>query len=148
MILRIKKSQAFLGRAKGDRKFIPNIYGRYFLAVEVQAVSNTLYIPISIGSGRKSTGFIYVIEGDTESKSTASVDYEGKGASIITSGSISYCKIPSGRMALFKVRANVYGTPGQKYKFSLSRINYKINPNDLRYKKFLTDLSTESIRLK
>lgn len=148
LILNIKKSQAFLGKTKAKKRSEVEVFGKYFLRFDLTAGEEILYIPVSIATGRKSTGFIYLVEGTAESNPTASITWRGKETAIVTSGSISYCKIPTGKTATFEIRAHVHGTRGKKYKFVLSRINYKLNPNDLRYKRFLTEVSTDSLKFR
>lgn len=122
--------------------------GKYFLSIDITAGKEALYIPISIASGRKSTGFIYQIEGTAGGVSTASVTSKGEGVSTVTSGSLSYSKIPRGMTATFKILAQVTGSLGKTYKIVISRINYKLNPNDLRYKRFLTDISSDTLKFR
>lgn len=119
------------------------LLGKYAVFIDVTAIKETLYLPVSIGSGRKSTGFIYLIEGATTVNSKATISYKGEGTTIATSGSVSYCKIPVGKTASFKIFSDVEVVPSKKYRFVISRINYKLNPNDSRYKRLITEIGTK-----
>lgn len=121
---------------------------RYFVRLDVVATKYTLYIPVSIASGRVSTGFVYQIEGTGEAIASATIASQGKDTTRVTFGSIEYCKIPPGKIASFKIITKVKGKRPKKYKFVLSRINYKLNPNDSRYKRVLTEISTDFIQLR
>lgn len=122
--------------------------GKYNLYIDIVAGMDALYIPISIASGRKSAGFIYQIEGTAGGTSTATIKYKGDGITTVTSGAILYCKIPSGTTATFRIFAQVTGARRKAYKIVVSRINYKLNPNDLRYKRFLTEISTDVLKFR
>lgn len=121
---------------------------RYYVRLDIRATKYTLYIPVSIASGKKSTGFIYQIEGTGEANASATIDSQGKNTTRVTFGSIEYCKIPPGQVASFKIITKVKGKRPKQYKFVLSRINYKLNPNDSRYKRVLTEISTDFIQLR
>lgn len=119
------------------------ILGKYSIFIDVTAIKDTIYLPVSIGSGRKSTGFIYQMEGVAAINSKATISYKGEGTTIVTSGSISYCKVPAGKTASFKIFAEIESAKPSGYRFVISRINYKFNPNDMRYKRFITEIGTK-----
>ncbi len=120
--------------------------GTYFLLFEIVAGPDALYIPISIATGRKSAGFLYVIEGNGTGTPTALIQGKGgKEISTVTSGSIVYTKIPAGKTATFIMNAEIVGELDRSYKIILNTISYKTNPNDYRYKKFQSDLGTEML---
>lgn len=144
----LQKTQARFSKLRGMNGAKDLGLGKFLLLIDAQANKETLYIPISIASGRKSTGFIYQIEGTSGATGIADISFQGKDATTVTSGSISYCKIPIGKTATFKILAEVTGKLGKSYKIVISRINYKLNPNDLRYKRYLTEISTESLKFK
>jgi hypothetical protein len=143
-----KKSQEYFYTIKNKKESDDFGLGKFLLRFELTARAETLYIPISIASGRKSAGFIYHIEGTAEGASTATITCKGNDIVTVTSGSISYSKIPAGKTALFTIMAEVTGVEGKFYKIVLSRINYKINPNDLRYKRFLTEIASTELRFR
>lgn len=123
--------------------------GSYFLLFEITAGIDALYIPISIATGRKSAGFLYVVEGT--GVGTPTVALTGKGGSDVTtvsSGSIVYTKIPSGKTASFVLNGEIIGELERSYRILVSTISYKTNPNDFRYKKFQVNVSTDTLEFR
>ena len=129
---------------RSDKKSI----GKYFFQVDVTAQKETVYIPISIASGRQSTGFIYQIEGMGEAIGRASIDGRGEGVVTVTSGSITYFKLMPGQTVSFKILVEVTVARKTVYKVVISRINYKLNTNDPRYKRFLLELPSKPLKFK
>ncbi len=121
-----------------------SVSGSYVLFLDVTADKETIFLPVSIASGRKSTGFIYYTEGAKVVGSNAEITVSGDGITMVASGTIPYCKIPVGKTAHFKIFADVDVESTRQYKFVISRINYKLNPNDARYKRFITEIGTDS----
>ncbi len=144
----IEKSEAHFSRAYDKNRTDDFGIGKYALTLSVTALKEAVYIPVSIASGRKSTGLIYHIEGTAGGVATVTISSKGEGIATVTSGSISYCKIPVGKTASFKILAQVTGALGKEYKIVVSRINYKLNPNDLRYRRFLTEIPTEALKFR
>ena len=144
----VQKNEANFSEAYDTNRKDKLGLAKYNLLIDITAGKDTIYIPTSIASGRKSTGFIYQVEGSASGAGTASVTFRGEGTMIVTSGTISYCKIPAGKTASFRIQAEVTGTLGKAYKIVISRINYKLNSNDLRYKRFLTDITTETLKFR
>lgn len=123
--------------------------GKYMLQIAVAAGSDDLYIPVSIATGRKSNGLIYQVEGSERAESTATVSCSGENSVVVTSGSLSYCKVPKGMTVSFKVLVSVVGELKEEYRVVLGHINYKLNPSDLRYKKFLLkDIRTKLLKFR
>lgn len=122
--------------------------GKYMLKVEITAGKDALYIPVSITTGRKSNGLIYQVEGSERATSTATVTCNGEDSLIVTSGTLSYCKVPAGKTVNFKVLVTIVGPLREEYRVALGRINYKLNTNDSRYKKFLTDIHTKLLKFR
>jgi hypothetical protein len=122
-----------------------SVSGNYVLFLDVTADKETVFLPVSIASGRKSTGFIYYIEGAKIVGSSADITVSGEGITMVASGTIPYCKIPVGKTARFKIFAEVDVQSTRQYRFVISRINYKLNPNDARYKRFITEIGTNSV---
>lgn len=144
--IRIIRSQSHYYETKLPRQeeYRGKGLGVYFLLFEVIAGLDAIYIPLSIATGRKSAGFLYVTEGDGKGvPSVALVSEGGEGVTTVSSGSIVYVKIPQGRSARFRMNGEIIGTEGVGYRILLTVLSYKTNPNDFRYKKFLIDLGTE-----
>lgn len=146
--IKVQKTDAHFYRSQNKEDSDHLGLGKYLLVVDVTASKETLYIPTSIASGRKSTGFIFHIEGENKSSGTATITSEGDGIVTVTAGSIAYTKIPPQKTARFKIRVEVLGSIRKSYKVVVSRINYKVNPNDLRYKRFLTEVDTDFLKFK
>ena len=126
----------------------PNrILGEFFLALNVTALQETVYIPISIASGKKPTGLVYQIEGTAEGViSTTDISCRGEGVSQVTLGTILYAKIPHGKTATFRILVEMNGKTGKEYKIVINRVNYKLDISGARYKKFDTTIGTEILR--
>ncbi len=104
-----------------------------------------MYVPISVGSGRVSTGFVYQVEGTAKAAAAATISLKSEGVLKVTAGSILYAKIPSGQTATFKIVAEIEGKLGRAYRIMVTRVNYKLNPNDSRYKRLLIELPTKLV---
>lgn len=122
--------------------------GKYFFHLDVTAEKETVYIPISIASGRQSTGFIYQIEGTDEAKGTASISGRGEGVTTVTSGSITYFKIAAGKTVSFKIVIEVTAKIHREYRAVINRVNYKFNTSEPRYKRFVVEIGTKSVKFK
>lgn len=122
--------------------------GRYFFQLDVTAEKETVYIPVSIASGRQSTGFIYQIEGTDEAKGSASINGRGDGVTTVTSGSIIYFKIPPGKTVSYRIVIEVTGKLRGEYRAVISRVNYKFNTNEPRYRRFVVEIGTKSVKFK
>lgn len=120
--------------------------GHYLLIIDVTAKKETAYLPISVASGRVSTGFVYQVEGTARGVSTATISSKGVGIFKVTSGSILYSKIPTGKTATFKILGEIKGALGKEYRIVISRVNYKLNPNDLRYKRVILEIPTKTLK--
>ncbi len=143
----VEDTDASVSRRGGaSHKELP--IGKYALQLTVSATKETLYIPASIGSGRVSTGFVYHIEGTEKGTSEAKITCRGEGIATITSGSISFWKLPVGKTALIKIYVQVTGSRRGRYKIVVSRINFKLNPNDQRYTRFLTEIGSKTVELR
>lgn len=121
-------------------------FGKYFLMLEVTARKETIYLPISIGSGKVSTGFVYQVEGTAKGKGTAEISSKGTGILKVTAGSIVYAKIPAGKLGTFKMVVEVTGARGKEYRVAITRVNYKLNPNDSRYKRLVLEVPTKTLK--
>jgi hypothetical protein len=148
MVARVVRTQSHFYKNKLPKlsEYEGKGLGVFFLLFEITAGPQALHIPISIASGRKSAGFLYLVEGGSEGVSTAVIQAKGgKGVTTVTSGSVVYTKIPSGMTASFIVNAEIIGLLRENYKIVVSTISYKTSPNDFRYKKFQTALSTSDL---
>ena len=144
--IKLVKSQARFKRVKKKGERDSGI-GEFFLEIDVTAGTNAIYIPLSIASGKKATGFIYQIEGPAEGNiSTAEVTSRGDGITKITLGTILYTKIPAGKTASFRVLIEITGAINKKFKVVITRINYKLSPSDARYVRYEEPLSSKEIR--
>lgn len=123
--------------------------GEFFLLVEVTAVKETVYIPTSIASGKKPTGFVYQIEGTAEGTIvTTNISCNGAGVTQVTLGTILYCKIPAGKTAIFRVLVSMRGGAGKEYKVVINRIHYKHTPSDARYQKFTEEINSSILKFR
>jgi hypothetical protein len=121
--------------------------GHYLMMIEVTAKQKTVVMPLSIASGKKPTGFVYQIEGTGEgSLSTAQVSCHGEGITQITLGTIVYVKIPPLKTATFRIQIEIRGKLGKVYKLVIHRINYKLRVTDARYKQYVKEISSKSLK--
>jgi hypothetical protein len=128
---------------EGRFKRVRNPHGKdgaiaeFFILVEIAPTMGTIYIPLSIASGKKATGFVYQIEGTKEANiMTADVSCKGSGVTEITLGTLRYAKIPKGSKATFRILIEVAALMHNTYHITLNRINYKYDPSDARYKHY------------
>lgn len=123
------------------------VTGKFWFEIAITAVSQAVYIPLSIASGKKVTGFVYQIEG-TAQGFIATTDIACKGDDItqITLGTMVYCKIPAGIKATFRIRVEVRGQLGKSYKVAIRQICYKLDPGDARYQKIPQDIQTKMLK--
>jgi hypothetical protein len=142
--VRIQKSQARYTRVR-DPKGPDAGIGEFFLLLDITAVHKTLYIPISIASGKKPTGFIYHIEGTAAGAiSTTDISCSGAGVQQITLGTIRYAKIPAGKTATFRIQVEMAGKVGKAYSIVINTINYKFDPSDARYAKYQEPIASKT----
>lgn len=121
--------------------------GMFMLLLDITALNRDVFIPISIASGKKPTGFVYEIEGTKEGMiSTTEIKCEGDDISQITLGTILYCKIPATKTGTFRIIVETQGKLGGEYKVVVNRIDYKYDPSDARYVKLDQDFPSESVR--
>jgi len=146
MNVSIKKTQARFKRVRVPDG--PDLgIGEFFLLVDITAAEQAIYVPLSIASGKKPTGFIYQIEGTSESTiSTTAVSCTGDSVTQVTLGTIVYMKIPAGKTATFRILVEMKGRAGKMYSVVINRINYKYNPSDARYQRFTEELSSKTVK--
>lgn len=144
--VKVQKSQARFTRIKTPGEEDVG-HGEYFLLLDITALKEDVYIPISIASGKKATGFIYQIEGTAEGKIfTTDLTCRGDGVTKITLGTLLYAKIPTGKTASFRIQVEIRGGISKEYKIVINRINYKLNPSDARYKRLDVAIATKEIK--
>lgn len=123
------------------------VAAEFFTILDITATAGDVYIPVSIASGKKPTGFIYQIEGTAEGViSTTNISCDGDGIAQVTLGTIRYCKIPAGKTGVFRILIEIRGETGEEYVILINRINYKHDPTDARYEKLVTNISTKKLR--
>jgi hypothetical protein len=119
------------------------------MILDVTSKQGEVYVPLSIASGKKVTGFVYQIEG-TGVGSLATADVEGKGAGVtqVTLGTLRYAKILQEKTASFRIQVDMKGKIGKEYSVLIHQINYKLSASDARYKKFVGGVRTLSLEFK
>lgn len=125
------------------------VTGKFWFDIDVTAARRDIYIPLSIASGKKPTGFVYQIEGTSEG-SILTTDIACKGTDItqITLGTLRYCRIPAGMTGTFSIRIEVRGKLGKSYRVSIRQINYKLDPGDARYQKISQDIQAKMLKFR
>lgn len=144
--VRLKRNQARFEkiRKKGAED---KAIGSFYIEIDITAEQETVFIPISIASGRKTAGFMYQIEGTGEgSIATANVKVRGDGVTQVRVGTLLYAKIPAGKTATFQVRATIRGKFGKRYKIVFTRLNYKLNLRETRYQRYLKEIHSDSVK--
>lgn len=142
-VLKIQERFERIKNPKGSDQGI----GRFFLSLDITAKKQAVYIPVSIASGKKATGFIYQIEGTAiGSISRAEATARGERITQVTLGTILYCKIPAGKKSTFRIQIEIKGKVGKSYRIVINRINYKLDPSDARYKRFDKEINTNFLR--
>ena len=144
--VKVKKDQARFERVRIEDGADKGI-GKFFIQIDITAKLENVFIPISIASGKKATGFIYQIEGTAEgSIATANATCRGEGVTQVTLGTLLYAKIPPGKTASFRIQATIRGKIGKTYKITINRINYKLNLSDARYKQYIKEIVSDSVK--
>ncbi len=121
--------------------------GQFFLLLEITALKETIYIPISVASGKKTVGFNYHIEGTAEGDiDTTTISCRGDGVTKITLGTLLYAKMPAGTTAEFRLFIKMKGRTSKEYGVAVNQVSYKLDPSDARYKKVEVELAAEKIK--
>lgn len=145
-IEQLQKHFAKVHDAKGSASGM----GQFLLHVQVTAVTETIYIPLSISSGKKPTGFTYQIEGTGESAIVTTDislrDVKESGVTQILLGTITYVEIPKDMTATFRIRIDFKGKIGEEYAIAITRLEYKNKPSDARYQKYVEETRTDTLR--
>lgn len=124
--------------------------GHFFLDLGITALEETVYIPLSISSGKKPTGFVYQIEGTGDS-SIVTTDISLKhakesGVTQILLGTIAYVEIPKGMTGLFRIAVYIQGEAGNEYSITITHIEYKHDPSDARYQKYVGEIRSGTLK--
>lgn len=123
------------------------VTGKFSFIIDIAADAKDIYLPISISSGKKPTGFVYQIEGTAQGFiSTTDISCRGDKITQVTLGTIVYCKIPAGMTATFRIRIEMRGQIGKAYRSVIREIHYKFDPRDARYQESLQDLGTRMLK--
>jgi hypothetical protein len=143
----VQKKQKRFRKMRDSQKTKEGI-GEFFFLIDITATDRDVYIPLSIASGKKPTGFIYQIEGTAEGTiSTTNISCKGVGVMQVTLGTLLYCKIPKGKTATFRILIEMRGKIRKEYRIVIGRIQYKYDPSDARYQKVLPILRSDSLTL-
>ena len=145
--VKLGKDQARFERVKveGEKD---KAFGKFHIMIEVTSKNSDVFLPLSIASGKKPTGFIYQIEGTAEGViTTADVTVRGDGVSQVTLGTLLYAKIPAGKTATFRIQTTIRGKAAKTYKIIINRINYKLTLTDARYQQYLKPIVSDSVKL-
>ena len=122
--------------------------GEFFIELEITAKKSDVYIPLSVASGKKPTGFVYQIEGTGEGLiSTAAAKWRGAGVTEVTMGTLHYVKIPVSKTAIIVVQITIKGSIGKSYNLTITVINFKLSPSDARYKQHSKTISGHNVLL-
>jgi hypothetical protein len=148
IIIKIQKRNAYFKKIRNPDGPDTGI-GTFLLVLDITATKEDIYIPLSIASGKKPTGFIYEIVGTEEGLiSTTKISCDGDDISQITLGTILYCKIPATKTGTFRIIVETRGKIGGEYKVIINRTNYKRDASDARYEKFVGDLESKAVKFK
>ena len=121
-------------------------FGHFLLEIDITAKQEGVFIPLSVASGKKTAGFMYQIEGTAPgSISTASIKVRGEGVTQVTLGTLLYAKIPATTTASFQIKATIRGTFKKRYKIVFTRLNYKLQLTDARYRQYLKEIHSDNV---
>lgn len=148
LFVEVKELKAFFEKGRtSEGKTIGR--GQFNFLLHITALQGAVYIPTSLASGKKPTGFVYQIEGQAPGFiSTADISAKGEGVSQVTLGTLVYTKVPQGKVAAIKMVVMIEGSVNKEYGVVINRINYKLDPSDARYKKFDVDIASKPLKFK
>lgn len=140
LLIKVRDTKESIRRTRNPDGPDP-VTGKFWFDIDITAVTRDIYLPLSIASGKKPTGFVYQIESTALSSIlTTDISYKGDGVTQVTLGTLVYCKIPVGRTASFHIRIEIKGKVGKEYRAVLRQVNYKFDPGDARYQKSLQEI--------
>lgn len=144
--VKVKKNQSRFKRIKTKGQPDKGV-GNFYIQLDVTTKDNDILIPLSIASGKRVTGFMYMIEGTDESDiATAEVDVSGSKVTQITVGTLLIAKIPAKSVASFKLKIEIKGKIAKKYNIIINRINYKLDLSDVRYQQYLKPIIGKTVK--
>ena len=144
--VKIQKNQGRFERIKQEDSK-DKARGKFYMEINITAKEKTVFVPISVASGKKVAGFMYQIEGTAPgSVGTANCKVRGEGVSQVTLGTLLFAKVPVGKTASFEIRATIRGSFGKTYKLVFTRLNYKLNLTDARYQQYLKEIHSKSVK--
>lgn len=121
----------------------------FFMRIAITAKKETVYVPLSIASSQRATGFMYQIEGTARGEiSQADVSVQGEGVTQVALGTILYAKIPAKKTGIFRALVEIRGQMGKEYTIVINRINYKFNTRDTRYQRYLQEVRSKTLVLR
>jgi len=145
--VKVKKNQARSEKIK-KKGAEDTLFGKFYIEIAITAKQDTIFIPISIASGKKTAGFMYQIEGTAEgSIVSAEAKVRGDGVSQVKVGTLHFAKIPAGKTASFEIRATIRGKSKKSYKIVITRLNYKLALADARYQQYLKEIHSSSVSI-
>lgn len=143
--VKLKKNQGRFEKIKQKGKE-DKTEGRFYLELEITAKQSDVYLPLSVASGKKTAGFMYQIEGTGEGSIIgAEVRVRGEGVAQVKVGTLLYAKVPATKKAAFEIRAAIKGKGGKAYKLVFTRLNYKLNINEVRYQQYLKEIHSDKV---
>lgn len=145
--LRFKANKMQVRFKRIKKKDEPDIgHGTFLMHVDITALQQTLYVPISIASSSKPTGFIYNIEGTAIGDILkAGISCRGDSVTKVRLGTLLYAKIPKGKTATFRMLIEIKGGVGKTYNIVIHRINYRFDPRDSRYQRLDTEIRSKTL---
>lgn len=145
--VQVTKNQAhFEKRVQNDN--VVQTLGKFYIEIDITAKQGTIYIPLSIASGKKTAGFMYQIEGTAEGRIvTAEATVRGEKVSQVTLGTLLFAKIPVGHTASFQIRSVIRGQKGKVYTIVITRIHYKPELTQMRYLQYQKEIQSERVKL-
>ncbi|MCA9360749.1 hypothetical protein H6789_02720 [Candidatus Nomurabacteria bacterium] len=144
--VKLKKNQARFEKVR-RKNAEDKAIGKFYMEIEITAKQGDVFVPVSIASGKKTAGFMYIIEGTAAgSIANANLKIRGEGVSQVTIGTLLYAKIPAGKTCAFQVRATINGKFGKVYKIIFNRLNYKLNLTEARYHQYLKEIKSKSVK--
>lgn len=144
--IKIEKPQAHFKKIKVPKERDIG-HGEFFLLLKITALKEDVYIPLSIASGKKATGFIYHIEGTAAGDIyQTNLSCRGDGITKITLGTLLYAKIPALKTGEFRILIEIRGGTSKEYKVVINRLNYKLDPTDARYKRLDVEINSKLLK--
>ncbi len=144
--VKVQKKQARFERVR-QKDVEDKATGKFFIVVDITAKQESVFIPMSIASGKKTAGFMYHIEGTGAGSILATdIQVRGEGVSQVTVGTLLYAKIPTSKTASFRIQVSIRGSFAKTYKIVFPRINYKLLLTEHLYHQYLKEIHSESVK--